>query len=104
MPPGAVGEPEAAYEALASTAVPASKVDAAGRELAVQLKAALLTSQGWRDLSTLYKALAEGLDDTISSEDFSQVVYQNEEIHSKYFSGIPPEEIAAQFLHFHVAE
>ena len=86
-----------AAELAATTTVPASRITPAVKEFAVRLKMALATEDGWQELQTLFKSLRVSLDEAVSSEEWGQMVYQNEELCTKYFGDSTPDEIADQF-------
>jgi len=83
--------------ALANTTLPASSTSNEARQYARVIKDALCTREGWAELSSLFKALRGSLDDVISSEEWSSMVYENVDLCTKYFGNATPEEIAEQF-------
>ena len=58
---------------------------------------ALCNETGWNELQSLFKSLRVSLDDAVSSEEWGSFVYQNEELRSKYFGDVSPEDIIDQF-------
>lgn len=93
----AASNAQLAAELAATTSVPASRITPAVKEFAVRLKSALSTEDGWQELQHLFKSLRASLDEAVSSEEWGQMVYQNEELCLKYFGNSTPDEIAEQF-------
>ena len=87
------------YSMLANTMLPASQATAATKESAVRLKMALSTKDGWEELKSIFTAFRTNLDDAVSTDEWSSIVYQDEALRNKYFGDASPEEIAAQFDH-----
>ena len=99
--PNGVAVPQASSSeiaALANSALPASRLTAVTRDIALQLKEALCTPQGWKELQALFKENRADLDEAIPSDEWGRIVYEQEELCTKYFGDATPDEIAAQFL------
>ena len=84
--------------ALANTTTPISQIPKLTKEIAVRLKTALTTPEGWTELQNIFDALdVDLLDDAISSFEWGQVVAQHDSMRQKYFGDATAEEIAEQF-------
>lgn len=97
----AVGElPEtsdAELATLANTMLTVADFAPYTRDLALRLYHALLTPEGFSELLQLFRAVSSTLDDGLSSEEWGDMVYQDEAIRSKYFGDATPDEITRQF-------
>lgn len=82
--------------ALANNMLPAAKTTSTAKEIALHLKMALSTKEGWSELFTLFKSLRPSLDDAVSSDEWGAIVANDEEIREKYFGSASPDVIAQQ--------
>ena len=88
---------ELAAQLAANATLPAANITPAIKEFAVRLKMALSTRDGWEELQQLFKSLRASLDEAVSSEEWSSMLHQNEDLCNKYFGQVSPEEIMDQF-------
>ena len=88
---------ELAAQLAANATLPAANITPAVKEFAVRLKMALSTRDGWEELQQLFKSLRASLDEAVSSEEWSSLLHQNEDLCNKYFGQVSPEEIMDQF-------
>lgn len=87
----------AEFATLANTMLTVADFPPAVRDLALRLYHALLTQQGFVELLHLFRGMRTSLDDSVTSEEWGAMVYQDETLRSKYFGDATPEEISQQF-------
>lgn len=88
---------DANLSALADTMLPLSEITPLTKDVAVRLKLAMSTSDGWNELQGVFSAQRQNLDDVVSSAEWGAMVCHNEELRGKYFADATFEEIAQQF-------
>lgn len=82
---------------LASIETSVSALSMETRDVALRLKDALCTPEGWQELQAAFIENSRSIDESISSVEWSCMVGQNDNLRCKYFGDAEPDEIATQF-------